>query len=97
LALNLVHSVVPAAQLLKEAAKFLEPILKNPSYALAQAKRAVRASQGRSLSEGLRVETEEFRKCFDHSYFIKLMCQQIKSGILSTTASLPEGFCQEER
>jgi enoyl-CoA hydratase len=97
LALNLVHSVVPAAQLLKEAAKFLEPILKNPSYALAQAKRAVRASQDNPLSEGLRVETGEFRKCFDHPYFVKLMCQQIKSGILSTTALLPEGLCQEER
>jgi enoyl-CoA hydratase len=97
LELNLVHCVVPADQLLKEAAKFLEPILKNPSYALTQAKRAVRASQDRSLSEGLRVETEAFRKCFDHPYFVKLMCQQIKTGTLSTTASLPEEFCQEER
>jgi enoyl-CoA hydratase len=97
LALNLIHSVAPADYLLPEANKFLEPILKNPSYALAQAKRAVRASQGRSLSEGLRVETGEFRKCFDHPYFVDLMCQQIKSGILSTTASLPEGFCQEDR
>jgi enoyl-CoA hydratase len=97
LELNLIHSVAPADQLLAETAKFLEPILKNPAYALAQAKRAVRASQDRPLSEGLRVETEEFRKCFDHPYFVKLMCQQIKSGILSTTASLPERFCQEER
>lgn len=97
LELNLVHAVVPADQLLAETAKFLAPILKNPSYALAQAKRAVRASQDRPLSEGLRVETEEFRKCFDHPYFVELMCHQIKTGVLSTTASLPERFCQEER
>ncbi|MBI5584865.1 MAG: enoyl-CoA hydratase/isomerase family protein [Deltaproteobacteria bacterium] len=96
LELNLVHALVPAERLLEETAGFLKPILKNPAYALAQAKRAVRASQGAPLAEGLRVETGEFRKCFDHSYFVQLMCRQIKTGVLSTTALLPEGFCEEK-
>ena len=95
LKLNLVQALVPAEDLLEETVKFLRPILQSPAYALAQAKKAVRASQDRSLSEGLRVETEEFRKCFDHPYFVKLMCHQIKTGVLSTTVSLPEGLCEE--
>ena len=93
---NLVHAVVPADRLLAETAEFLKPILKNPAYALAQAKKAVRASQGSPLAEGLRVETGEFRKCFDQPFFVELMCRQIQTGVLSTTAALPAGLCKEE-
>ena len=53
---GLVHRVVPDDKLLAEAAEFLKPILKNPPYALSQAKRAVRASQKTSLTEGLRLK-----------------------------------------
>lgn len=95
LEMNLVNSVVPAESLLAETAAFLRPILKNPAYALAQAKRAVRASQYTCLSEGLTIETEEFRKCFQHDYFVKLMCHQIKTGVLHTTVSVPAGLCEE--
>jgi enoyl-CoA hydratase len=95
LEMNLIQAVAPADRLTVETAQFLEPILKNPAYALAQAKKAVRASQDRPLSEGLRVETGEFRKCFDHPYFVKLMCRQIKTGALPTTAALPQGLCEE--
>ncbi len=96
LALNLIHSLVPGEDLLGETAKFLKPIFKSPAYALAQAKRAVRISQDRPLSEGLRVETEEFRKCFDHPFFVELMCQQIKTGVLPSTALPPKGLCREK-
>jgi enoyl-CoA hydratase len=97
LAFNLIHAVFPAERLLTETAEFLKPILKNPAYALAQAKRAVRASQDQPLSAGLTLETSEFSKCFDHSFFVRLMCRQIETGVLSTTASLPAGLCKEAR
>jgi enoyl-CoA hydratase/carnithine racemase len=96
LGMNLIHAVFPAESLLAEVAVFLRPVLKNPAYALAQAKRAVRASQYNCLEDGLRVENEEFRKCFENDYFVRLMCRQIKTGVLPTTASLPEGLCKEE-
>lgn len=94
---GLVHRVVPNAKLLAEAADFLKPILKNPQYALSQAKRSVRASQNTSLTEGLRAETEEFQKCFTQDYFVDLMCQQLKTGQLQTTVDLPDWVCKERR
>jgi enoyl-CoA hydratase len=96
LGLNLIHALASADHLLEATANFLAPLLKNPSYALTQAKKAVRASQEASLSEGLRVETDAFQRCFDHPYFVERMCRQIKTGVLPTTASLPEGFCEEK-
>ena len=92
---GLVHRVVPDNELLTEAAEFLKPILKNPQYALIQAKRAVRGSQDHFLAEGLRIETEEFQKCFSQDYFVSLMCQQLKSGQLETTAELPDWACNK--
>ena len=92
---GLVHRVVPDDKLLAEAAEFLKPILKNPSYALSQAKRAVRASQKTSLTDGLQAETEEFKKCFTQDYFVDLMCQQLKTGQLQTTAELPDWACKK--
>lgn len=88
--LGLVHRVVPPDQLLSETAKSLETILRNPQHALSQAKRAVRASQNETLAEGLRVESEAFGKCFDHDFFVRLMCRQIREGILQTTVKLPD-------
>lgn len=90
LKLGLVHRVVPADKLLAEIAVFLKPILRNPQYTLSQAKRAVNASQNTSLTEGLRAETEEFKKCFTQNYFVDLMCQQLKTGQLQTSAELPD-------
>jgi len=37
----------------------------------------------------LKAENIEFKKCLKHDYFVKLMCKQIKEGILKTTAKLP--------
>lgn len=92
---GLIHRVVPDDKLLAESAELLKPILKNPRYALIQAKRAVRASQDHSLAEGLRIETEEFQKCFTQDYFVDLMCQQLKTGHLQTTAELPDWACKK--
>ena len=94
--LGLVHSAVPPDQLYKEAEKILEPILRNPQYALSQAKRAVRASSRGPLSDGLREEREAFRRCFSHDYFVNLMCKQLREGVLKTTVELP-GWVLEER
>jgi len=94
--LGLVHSAVPPDLLCKEAEKVLEPILRNPQYALSQAKRAVRASSRGRLSDGLREEREAFRRCFSHDYFVNLMCKQLREGVLKTTVELP-GWVLEER
>jgi len=95
--LGLVHSVVQSDQLLQAAENLLEPILKNPQHALSQAKRAVRASQNKSLAEGLRVESEAFRQCFFHDYFVCLMRQQLREGTLKTTVKLPDRFLKERK
>ncbi len=87
--LGLVHAAVPHDQLYGEAEKILEPVLRNPQYALSQAKRAVRASSRGSLSAGLKVERQAFERCFSHDYFVKLMCKQLKEGALKTTVKLP--------
>lgn len=90
LSLGLVHQVVPAKDLLAETGRFLEPILKNPDYAIRQAKWAIRSALGKSFSEGLTIEQEAFQKCFHHSFFRDLMRQQIKTGQLTTTSPLPD-------
>jgi enoyl-CoA hydratase/carnithine racemase len=93
--LGLIHNVVPPDALHDETAKMLTPIFRNPQYALSLAKRAVRAVQSHTLTEGLKVENEAFSQCFDQDYFVKLMIQQLKSGELKTTARLPDWVVQE--
>ncbi len=95
--LGLVHSVVPGNQLYREAEKILEPILRNPQYALSQAKRAVRASCQGPLTSGLKVEREAFKRCFSHDYFVELMRKQIKEGVLKTTVKLPRWVLEERK
>ena len=90
LSMGLIHKVVPDIDLPAEAGRFLEPVLKNPDYAIRQAKRAIRLGLGRSLPEGLGIETAEFQKCFHQSFFRDLMRRQIKTGQLTTTSPLPD-------
>jgi enoyl-CoA hydratase/carnithine racemase len=94
--LGLVHSVAPSDQLLKEAERLLDPIFRNPQYALSQAKRAVRASLQGPLADGLRTESEAFSRCFSHDYFVHLMRRQLSEGVLKTTVKLP-GWVLGER
>ena len=94
---GLVHSVVPPDQLLKEAERILEPVLRNPQHALSQAKKAVRASQYTTLAKGLQVESEVFSRCFSHGYFLELMRKQLKEGTLKTTVKLPKWVLEERK
>ena len=94
---GLVHSVVSPDQLLQEAERILEPVLRNPQHALSQAKRAVRASQNHSLARGLQVESEAFGRCFAHDTFLDLMRRQLKAGTLKTTVKLPEWVLEERK
>jgi len=92
---GLVHQVVAAETLLADAEKFLrDRVFRNPQYALSLAKKAVHASQKGSLAYGLKIENNEFRKCLKEDFFVKLMCKQIKEGILKTTATLPDWVCK---
>jgi len=95
--MGLVHSVVPPNQLLKEAERILEPVFRNPQHALSQAKRAVRASSQKTLTDGLRVESEAFSRCFSHDYFLQLMRKQLKEGSLKTTGKLPKWVLEERK
>lgn len=95
--LGLVHSAVPSDQLYMETERILESILRNPQYALSQAKRAVKASSRGPLSDGLRVERQAFRHCFSHDYFVKLMRKQLKEGVLKTTVKLPGRVLEEKK
>lgn len=87
--LGLIHSVVTTDALYDEAVKLLEPIFRNPQYALSLAKRAVRAAQSHTLTDGQKVESAAFSHCFERDYFKELMIQQLKEGTLDTTARLP--------
>ena len=88
---GLVHQVVSPETLLADAEKYLrELIFRNPQYALSLAKKAVYASRKGSFTAGLKAENNEFKKCLKHDYFVKLMCKQIKEGILKTTRKLPD-------
>ena len=88
---GLVQQVVPPEALLSDAEKYLrDQIFVNPQYALSLAKKAVYASSKGSLAQGLKAENNEFKKCLKHDFFVKLMCKQIKEGILKTTAKLPD-------
>ena len=90
LELGLIHRVAGRDRLMDVVKQFLEPIFHNPQYALSQAKRAVRATQRLGLAEGLRIESAEFQKCLEKDFFADTMCEQLKSGILKTTETLPD-------
>jgi enoyl-CoA hydratase len=95
--LGLVHKVVAADMLASEVIKMLEPILRNPQVALSQAKRAVHATKSAFFTAGLQTESEAFSQCFKNEYFKKLMCRQLKEGVLKTTLPLPDWVFQEEK
>ena len=92
---GLVHLCVPDEDLAYECRKFMEPILKNPQYALSQAKLSVKAAQNNALAKGLERESEAFQRCFEHDFFSDLMCRQMKEGVLETTAELPDSLCNK--
>lgn len=93
--LGLVHLSVPDRELEEGCQKFLAPILRNPQYALSQAKLAVKASQNNRLARGLQVENAAFQNCFHHDHFVRLMCRQLEEGHLETTVRLPDSLCRE--
>jgi enoyl-CoA hydratase len=86
--MGLVHSVVPPDELLSEAEGLLCRLLRQPQYALALAKRAVHASREGSIAAGLKVEREQFSRCFEQDYFSHLMRQQLKDGVLKTSVDV---------
>jgi len=88
--MGLIHKVVPANELSGGVGKILEPIFRNPQHALSQAKRAVRAAQNQSFTDGLQIESDAFSRCFKQGYFVELMRRQLKEGILETTVELPD-------
>jgi enoyl-CoA hydratase/carnithine racemase len=94
---GLVHSVVAPDQLLKEAGRILEPLLRNPQHALSRAKKAVWASQNTTLAKGLQVESAVFSRCFSQDYFRELMRKQLKEGTLKTTVKLPRWVLEERK
>jgi len=91
---GLIHLSVPDADLSKGCRKLLEPALRNPQFALSQAKLSVKASQNHDFSNGLQFETRSFQTCFQQDYFQQLMCRQMKEGVLETTVNLPEDICR---
>lgn len=93
--LGLIHYVVSHEKLFSKVTEILQTLLRNPRHALSQAKRAVRATQNQSLTDGLKVESDAFSQCFMQDYFVKLMRRQLKEGTLKTTAKLPDGIYQE--
>ncbi len=86
--MGLVHRAVEQTGLREGVKKLLDPILRQPQYALSLAKRAVLASRSGSLDEGLKAESEQFSHCFDHSFFQDLMRKQLREGVLETSADL---------
>ena len=83
--IGLVHYVVPKDELNAETTKFLEPFFKNPQHALSHAKKAVQASQNNIFTDGLHVESQEFKECFKNNFFVNEICSQVKTGVMMTT------------
>ncbi len=88
--MGLVNRVVGDHDLMSGAEELLAPILRQPQHALKHAKAALKAGAG--LAPGLAAEAVEFGRCFGHGFFVELMKEQLKSGLLVTTAQLPDGF-----
>lgn len=84
--MGLVHRVVDDETMEQGVEELLEPIFRNPQYALSLAKLAVKASQSGSMADGLVAEASLFSRCHDQSFFRDLMVEQLRSGALSTTA-----------
>lgn len=88
--MGLVHLTVRTDGLAEGVQKLLKPILRQPRYALSLAKRAVHASRSGSLAQGLQAESEQFSRCFDHDFFPDLMKEQLRNGVLETTADVSD-------
>ena len=93
---GLVHHCVPDEELEEACRKFMEPILKNPQYALSQAKLSVKAAQNNAFTKGLQRESEAFQHCFEQDFFSDLMCRQMEEGVLETTVELPDSLCNNK-
>lgn len=89
--MGLVNLAVKPDGLSAGVKKLLKPIFRQPRYALSLAKRAVHAAKRESLEQGLKTESEQFIRCFDHEFFPDLMARQLKEGTLETTADV-SGF-----
>jgi enoyl-CoA hydratase len=88
--MGLVHLSVEPGQLSVGVEKLLNPILRQPQYALSSAKRAVYASRLGPLENGLEAEREQFSLCFQHEFFPDLMREQLEEGVLKTTADVSQ-------
>ena len=86
--MGLVHLAVKKDGLRDGVEQLLKPILRQPRYALSLAKQAVHASRSGSLNQGMKVESEQFSRCFDHDFFPDLMKKQLRDGVLETTADV---------
>jgi len=86
--MGLVNLAVPPDGLSAGVEELLKPILRQPRYALSLAKRAVHDAKRESLEQGLKTESEQFSRCFEHDFFPDLMIRQLKEGTLETTADV---------
>lgn len=90
--LGLVNRCVAPDELSPSAEDLLSQVLRQPQYALAHAKAALRAARYETHADGQKAESSQFGQCFNHDYFLELMRSQLKAGTLATTAKLPAGF-----
>lgn len=87
---GMIHLAVGDGDLEAGVKRLLDPILKQPPYALPLAKRAVYASMQGDMRQGLGVESERFSRCFERTYFADLMKRQLREGQLQTSEDVPE-------
>jgi 2-(1,2-epoxy-1,2-dihydrophenyl)acetyl-CoA isomerase len=71
LRLGLVNRVVPAADLDVATAAIVQALVTGPATAIANGKRLINESLGRSLSEQLRAEAESFGQCAATGDFVE--------------------------
>lgn len=83
--MGLIHYVVKHEELEKKVEEILGRIFAFPQHALSSAKKAIYASRYLPFDQGLKVEAEEFEKCFAHDYFRNLIQKQLKDGRLKAT------------
>lgn len=94
--MGLVHLAVKPDQLEAGVKQLLDPVLRQPQYALSLAKQAVYAGRSGALSDGLAAESDLFSHCFEHDFFPDLMREQLAAGALITSEDVA-GLTKKEK
>ena len=80
LRIGLVNAIYPKNELLNEAKKIAEDIVKNSAYAIKNSKKAINEGLEQDIDKGILIEEKYFGDCFETEDQIKKMENFLKKG-----------------